>query len=218
MNVYNFTNKDEQLEVLTKFVQECHDRAIEYVTNGDGLCNYCEQGSWEYNEYEHCSADIKALFIKYEGLLGRDKVIEAMFDLSECAYFSRGFPHSLPSNCLVAHSYDEIEEQLSGLSGKVNGVDFNEAFEGLCNGLTADEIEDALSAFCIKGDLLYINMGYDMFGLTIDIEKVNDELAEKLADFKAELADDIAMFTDGREVDQKILVSLLKKASKFITG
>lgn len=179
--MYNFTNKEEQIAVLKEYLDGCGKWQEEYVTEGDGLQDYADMAGNDlrYDDIDkhYCSEILEICAPYLEHGVIKSEIKQVLKDIAE----ARITGIYLGSNEICGIGIGELEVQVSGNPGTVNGVDVNCVFEALKEGLDDSEID---TDYYLSRDCIYVNMDYDRVVLAIDTEVLASTLADKFPRFE----------------------------------
>ncbi len=179
-NSYDFSDKEEQISVLSQYYQDEGERAIEYHQSddyGNDLLFYMfEKGNAAFwvDPLDY-GRDVNAVLDQYDLKGHEDDVRTIIADMAtvECG----GIYH--PDNYVVSWPIGEIEQQMSGLAGTVNGKRVNDVLAELEKGLTEDELEKA-ARHCggyINNDFIYVTDDSVWYAV-VDTEELDSKLKE----------------------------------------
>lgn len=190
---YNFSNATEQLEALKNFINDAGQWRYEYETeHKDAGNNYLEayfsgrDGEYKVEEFMRASKDRYNETLKevIEHHLNRGISKKAIIDEILNIIYAEPSGLNREYNAISQISIGEIEEQISGISGKVNGKETNDILK---------ELTEDLSPEALKGisrdveyywepirniDLIYINTGNDGWAFKVDYDELDERLGE----------------------------------------
>lgn len=164
---FEFTNKESQISALVSFIDQQAEWRYSYETeHKDAANNYlmlldghCLDGFMRRESFDRYNDKLRAVIktAMSEGIDGK-KIWEA---ICECIDIRPGNMFC-QYNVIEAFPVGEIEEQISGISGKVNGKDVSCVFSALTSNLSADELKSAAADINDaywdgKRDCIYIN-------------------------------------------------------------
>lgn len=187
---YEFTDKESQIEALAEFLND--------------------NAQWKYEyETEHVDAGSNYLTLLEPHVLddfmnrGSDRNSEGLFEVIK-KHLDRGLskrqvwdvmmncgclemkPCSIEHepNAIEQFPVGEIEDQISGIYGHVNGKETNDMFKELSAGLSEEELKQVAKNLD-KGywkpgsDYMYINADYDMWAAVVDPEELDSALEDE---------------------------------------
>lgn len=145
---YKFKNKEEQKKALVEFMNDMAEgRRIDYA-KGDGVSGYDSvlhdmfQGHAKIDSpFEHGGDDEFLELMEQAKKAGLpDKVILNL--LRDTADIDVEENYGIPDNCLAIMTIEEEEDQVSGVSGNVNGKQTDDIFDALREGLDEEDIKE----------------------------------------------------------------------------
>lgn len=185
---FNFTNKEEQKDALREFLDGQGKWRYEYETShvdaGNSLfeCYICDGFSLKEVKDNNRDCELGELISKFEDKLPKKEIKEILLSNT------RVEPGTIEcrDNSLIHIPLGELEEQVSGIHGEVNGKKVNCVLEALTEGLTNEDKKDVRRALneCYWpdnfGDCIYVNADYRSWIGIVDVETVREELEEAL--------------------------------------
>lgn len=174
--MYIFNNKESQIKALVEFLDERGKSAYEFRTqNDDWGDEYLSVMIDEVNvdnvlKLNHSSNVIKPIIQAALGEGIKKEVIDQVLkDLVKAELHGVFYPDNAVGS---TGPIGEVEDQVSGIDGNVNGQPVADVFEALKEGLTEEELKLAAKEmdeayWDAKSDLIYVNADYDTWMFVI---------------------------------------------------
>jgi hypothetical protein len=180
---YRFANKDEQKKAIIEFLDGIADWVEEYNKTGDGADDWLDSIRPSETDLETVKdADgndelAKAIQQLQDAGVDDGDIQDALHELAEAEVTH--MTHE--DNSIWSFPIGEREEQVSNISGIVNGKRTDTVFEDLCEGFTEKELEEIARHLdkCYwdgKSDYIHVDMSYDVMNYVVDPDALLDRL------------------------------------------